>query len=203
MQGYENYDLTENDPYLIPNSECLKNLLGFTDTAALNHAEQKLTMIRLAALSRSPVTATFDLNHLCQIHRRLFASIYPFAGQIRTVEISKGGILFLPYKMIKSEAAQCFKQLKQEHFLTGLNQKEFGERAGFFLAWINRIHAFREGNGRTQRVLINQLAEKNGFKIQWSAISGEAMAMACRAARDKDSQATELSRLIRVNTISA
>lgn len=35
MQGYENYDLQEEDPYLLSGSTCLINRLGITNTQAL------------------------------------------------------------------------------------------------------------------------------------------------------------------------
>jgi cell filamentation protein len=138
---------------------------------------------------------------LCEIHRRLFRHVYPFAGQIRKVEISKGNKLFLPYALIQKEAEDCFTQLADENYLSGLDASTFGRRAGFYLGWINKIHAFREGNGRTQRVLIDQLASQNDYFIEWSAVSGQAMAEASRAARTVDPEARELARLIELNIV--
>jgi cell filamentation protein len=201
MDAYERYDISEFDPYLIPNSGCLKNLLGHTDTAALNEAERLISQQTLAQLIASPVEPTFDLRHLCEIHRRLFRHVYPFAGQIRKVEISKGNKLFLPYALIQKEAEDCFTRLAEENYLSGLDACTFGRRAGFYLGWINKIHAFREGNGRTQRVLIDQLASQNDYFIEWSAVSGQAMAEASRAARTVDPEARELARLIELNIV--
>ncbi|MCH9692353.1 MAG: hypothetical protein K0U59_09900 [Gammaproteobacteria bacterium] len=99
MNTYAEYDISEHDPYLIPDSECLKNLLGHFDTATLNEAERRISQQTLAQIIASPVLPTFDLTHLCEIHRRLFRHIYAFAGQVRTMEVSKGGKLFLPYEV--------------------------------------------------------------------------------------------------------
>lgn len=201
MTTYAQYDITENDPYLIPGSECLQNLLGITDTKSLNQAEENLTRITLAQLDARPIEPTFDLNHLCLIHQGIFEDVYPFAGQIRHSEIMKGGKLFLPYDKIKGEADSVFDQLHNEGLLQELAPRDFGKRAGFYLGRINMIHSFREGNGRAQRVLLNQLASLNNYAIEWAAISGEAMAIACREARTSDFEAQALQRLISLHTV--
>lgn len=47
MQGYENYDLQEEDPYLLSGSTCLINRLGVTNTQALNEAEAAISKVAL------------------------------------------------------------------------------------------------------------------------------------------------------------
>ncbi len=198
---YSDYDLSGDDPYLLSGSSCLINCLGLTDTTALNDAEEQYSSIRLAGLLHNPVTPTFDLAHLQAIHTRLFGDVYPFAGEVRTVEISKGGSLFLPYALIEDDARSCFGALHDANLLAGLDVLEFGSEAGFFLGWINKIHPFREGNGRTQRILLDQLADRNGYAIEWSAMSKEAMALACRAARQPVPDFTAIRRLVSLNTV--
>jgi cell filamentation protein len=202
MNDYSEYDLSENDPYVIAGSTCLINKLGFTNTADLNRAEAELTKLTMAELFYQPVAATFDLKHLQTIHQRLFEDVYAWAGQFRSVEIAKGGALFLPYRLIHTELTGIFQQLHDEHLLARLTLAEFGQRAGFYLAQINKVHAFREGNGRTQRLLIEQLANHNGYMIDWNSISQDAMGQASRAARTQDPMAHQMSRLIMLNTLS-
>lgn len=203
MSDYSNYDLRDDDPYLQPNSTCLANLLGIIDTTSLHQAESAITQATLADLYRNPVNGIFDLLHLQEIHRRIFSEIYSFAGELRQVDIMKGGRLFLPCALIEQEANEIFSQLKDENFLCGFSLEKFSQRAGFYLGQINKIHAFREGNGRTQRVFVDQLARQNNYYIKWQAISGAAMAKACREARTTDPNAAALQRLILLNIVEA
>lgn len=201
MHPYENYDLREDDPYLIAGSECLQNSLGVTDTQTLNMLERRITAPMLVALQKSPVKATYDLQHLCNIHKRLFGRVYPFAGKVRTVEIAKGGRLFLPHALINIVSQKLFLELRKESYLLNYGKEKFCQRVGYYFASINTIHPFREGNGRTQRVLIDQLAEKNGYKINWAAISGFSIAEASAAALAGDKAGEGLAKLVKNNLV--
>lgn len=196
---YEHYDLQEEDPYLIRGSTCLINGLDITDTQLLNDAEARFSAAAYAELIQAPVEPTFDLQHLCSIHRHLFGDVYPWAGEPRRTEIGKGGKLFLPYRLISEKAREVFDELHAERLLLGLPINEFALRAGYYLGRINALHPFREGNGRTQRILLDQLAEQAGYAFTWAAISGEQMAMACRLARLDPPDFSRLSSLLRLH----
>ena len=198
MERYENYDLQDEDPYLIPGSTCLANCLGITDTQTLTKAESEIASVAMAGLIANPVEPTFDLHHLQQIHYRLFSDIYGWAGELRCTEISKGGQLFLPHKLCAKETTAIFSMLHHDQLLQGLDSAAFAERSAFFLGNINKVHPFREGNGRTQRILLDQLAELSGYGFEWAAISGEQMARACRAARAERPDYSELSRILKL-----
>lgn len=201
MQGYENYDLQEEDPYLLNGSTCLINRLGITDTQALNEAEAAISEVAFAELIANPIEPTFNLEHLCRIHHYLFRDIYEWAGQLRQTEISKGGQLFLPCRNIEDVAAEVFYQLQKDSFLRELDKTEFAYKAAYYLGRVNMIHPFREGNGRVQRIFLDQLAELSGYAFQWSGVSGERMATACREARQKKPAYTKLERLLTTSII--
>lgn len=201
MDGYENYDLQEEDPYLIPGSTCLANLLGIKETGLLVEAEAQISAAAHAELIRLPLVPTFDLDHLCRIHRHLFGDIYLWAGSLRNTEIGKGGMLFLPWKLIETESSDIFAQLHEERLLQGLAIQDFAVRAAYYLGRINAIHPFREGNGRTQRIFLDQLAELSGYGFVWSAVSGEQMALACRQARSEDPNYAGLAHLLKLHIV--
>lgn len=197
--SYENYDIPESDPYCIDGSTCLTNLLGLTDTGSLNQAEQDLSALAMIALNANPVPATFDLDHLKELHRRLFGYIYPWAGDLRVADYGKGGMLFLPHHLIDDHADALFGELRSEGYLRSTSLEDLPVRLAYYLGRINAIHPFREGNGRTQRIFIDQLSVAVGYVTEWSGISGDAMAKACRSARTQNPIYTDLTKLIRLN----
>lgn len=108
--------------------------------------------------------------------------MYDWAGQLRVVEITKGSTIFARRDMIERAAATLFGQLAKEYHLGGLDPCRFSARAGYFLGEINVLHPFRDGNGRTQRAFIGQLAEANGYLIDWNGMSREEVVRASIAA---------------------
>jgi len=82
-----------SDPYLYPRTNVLKNLRGLTDPEHLERFEARRTHRRIAELIDNALSGEFDLAHLKAIHRYIFQDVYEWAGQFRTVNISKGGHL--------------------------------------------------------------------------------------------------------------
>src|SRR5690606_2085760 len=117
----------------------------------------------------------FNLKHLQAIHKRLFADLYEWAGQLRHVEITKGASNFARYQVIESGARQLFQRLAAENYLQGLDAEHFSQRAGYYLGEINVLNPFGEGNGRAQREFIRELAQKAGYRIDWSRINQKDM----------------------------
>jgi cell filamentation protein len=183
------------DPYLNKDTGVLRNLLGLKDQAALDKGESSLSFLRTSELREQPVKGKFDLAHLQEIHKRLFGDVYDWAGQIRQVEIRKGNTALALQMAIEGAARQLFAQLAQEQQLQGLNIDKFSARTGHYLGEINVLHPFREGNGRTQREFMGQLAEAGGYKIDWSGISQGDMIRASVEAYNGDSSG--LAKLIR------
>jgi cell filamentation protein len=60
---------------------------------------------------------------------------------------------------------RLFDQLKHDRYLTGLGREEFARKGAHFLAEVNAIHLFREGNGRTQLTSFAMLAEAAGHAL--------------------------------------
>lgn len=155
-----------DDPYADPVTGVLRNKLGLNTAEELADAEREITHAALILIRESPVRATYDLAHLCAIHRRIFGDIYEWAGQIRTVAIAKGNLFCLP-QYIESSSAGIFRTLRGENFLRGLERGPFIDRLTFYLGEVNAVHPFREGNGRTQRAFFEQLAHDAGFTLSW------------------------------------
>ena len=154
------------DPYSDPVTGVLYNRLGLGSAAALEAAEREITHAALILLDESPVSPSYDLPHLREIHRRIFGDIYEWAGQIRTVAIAKGTVFCLP-QYIESSAAVIFRELHDENCLRSLHCDAFAGRLAYYLGEVNALDPFREGNGRAQRAFFRQLARDAGFTLAW------------------------------------
>jgi cell filamentation protein len=168
------------DPYVYPETRILRNLLEIRDPAALEAFEADATIHRLAELHANPASGRFDTAHLKAIHRRIFQDVYDWAGQFRTVDLSKGGHLFARPPYIESALQDLFRQLAGENFLRESTVENFAQRAGFYLTEMNAVHPFREGNGRTQREFLRELAIQAGFALDWRRVTREEMTAASR-----------------------
>jgi cell filamentation protein len=127
----------------------LLNKFGITDQASLDVAEAGAVAKRSAILQLNPLKANFDSENLKGIHSYLFRDVYAWAGQFRTITLAKKGhdhvTTFTPPELIEEQLGKVFGQLADEHFLEGLQRREFARRVAALLSEINRIHPFREG----------------------------------------------------------
>nr|WP_173051583.1 Fic family protein [Bartonella sp. TT0105] len=185
------------DPYTDPKTGVMYNRLGIKDKATLRNLESAFAYIRSYELDSAPIRGKFDLNHMKDIHKKLFGDVYEWAGKIRSIDITKGGCLFAYHHQIESYAPKITQQLAKEQYLRGLDADEFSQRAGYYMGEINALHPFREGNGRTQREFIGQLAREAGYNINWDGITREEMTKASIEALYGTSEL--LSELIRKN----
>lgn len=170
------YDDEQDAIYCYPGTNVLINKLNIRNNEILHEAERDYSSVRQAELSNKSVTGDFSLQHLCSIHKHLFQDIYTWAGKIRTVDISKGTVFCL-VQFIDAQFEDLYKKLKMENFLTDItDKKEMSVRLAFYLGELNMIHPFREGNGRTQRVYIEQLCQINGrFEMDFTEVTKEEM----------------------------
>lgn len=162
-----------HDPYTYLGTAVLINTLGIRDSAALEIAERRFTLARRLELYDSPVKQTFDLDHLRSTHRHLFQDIYSWAGELRTVNISKGASNFHHASAMSTAEAHIFGPLASSSLLTdpGISDSAFAEQAGDLLQEINYMHPFREGNGRTQRAFLDDVAAQSGRVLTWRNVS--------------------------------
>jgi cell filamentation protein len=170
------YDDEGDRKYCYPGTNVLKNKLDIRDLEFLHQAERDYSSIRQAELVKKGVTGDFSMKHLCSIHKQLFQDIYTWAGKTRTVDISKGTIFCL-VQFIDSQFDDMYRKLKKENFLKDItDKKEMSVRLAYYLGELNMIHPFREGNGRTQRIYIEQLCLNNGrFEIDFTEVTKDEM----------------------------
>lgn len=177
------------DPYLARGTTVLANRLGIIDQDALDEAEADLVEARSIQLRYAGDPAVSRFDRLLLIHGHLFQDVYPWAGQLRTVDIVKAvddcSEPFMPVSMLRFAAGNVFRDLERESYLAGLKLEAFVDRLSDFYDQVNYLHPLREGNGRTQRIFWSELARNAGYDIDWTVVSAAENNAACRAAMEE------------------
>ena len=185
--------------YTYPGTDTVKNKLHARTLDELEQRESVLVFGRAAEIEMGQgPKGQFDAAHLKALHRFLFQDVYEWAGHTRNepVRLSDGttatepmmqklgGTSFLSGEQIPAALDQVANDIRTAAYLRGLPQERFAERAADVMSEINAIHAFREGNGRTQRTFMRELAKQAGHDLDFSVISGQRMIEASVAAND-------------------
>ena len=157
----------------------LKNKLGITDSTELAKEEERISKRRAAELFESGLLDTLrpgSYSTLKTIHKNLFSDIYEFAGQTRTVNLAKGNFRFAPV-MYLDAALESIEKMPQSTF------DEIIEK----YVEMNIAHPFREGNGRSTRIWLDQILKKKlGKVIDWSLVDKDDYLMAMERSPVKD-----------------
>lgn len=172
-----------DDLYLYPGTTTLRNKLGITDPDRLDAFERRIVAERAA---EGVPTGDFDLAHLQAIHRHLFQDVYDWAGELRTVEISKGGHQFMFRQYIQTGMADVHRRIVEANYFKGLSPEAFADAAGPIMGDVNYVHPFREGNGRAQLLYLKQLSIAAGHPLDLRDIGPGAWIEASRRAHDAD-----------------
>ena len=113
----------------------------------------------------------FTPSHYKRIHHHLFQDVYSWAGKYRTVRTSKGGNMFCYPEHITSFMDQLFERLALAAFKPSASAADFLDAATAFLADLNAVHPFREGNGRSQLSLMYLLGQRAGHPLTLTRIN--------------------------------
>ena len=108
--------------------------------------------------------------------------------------MSKQGSPFCFPEHIEAQASKLFSDLRADNFLANLPAAEFAAKAAHFLSELNVIHAFREGNGRSQLSFFALLADRAGKPLDLQKLDPDAMLNAMIGSFDGEE--SELARVI-------
>ena len=169
-------DTLQSDCY--EGTSCLINKFGIKDEVILKELETTVTLNKITEYSLNPLFYSFDVHHYKSIHRYLFGDIYDWAGEYRTVDMSKKGTIFAEADNVENLMSNCFKRLNDKNLFQGLKFDDFIDDFVDFCCVTNMIHPFREGNGRTQRAFLTQLINKNGYDIDFFEIDTDELMIA-------------------------
>lgn len=170
------------DQYVYPGTSVLVNKFGIINSADLERCERLVTAARIFELQGMGVTGDFGPEHLKSIHQYIFQDIYDWAGEFRTLQIYKGRTEFGCPDRLASDLNDLCNDIKRHGFYRSLPLEETAAGFSDVFSRLNLIHPFREGNGRTQRICMEQLALNAGFDLNMSGISENDMRNASIAA---------------------
>ena len=144
----------------------LANKLGITSPADLAREEERISKKKALELFETGVFARLEagkFSALQSIHKYLFDEIYDFAGELRTVNLSKGNFRFAPLMYLEVSLANIDK----------MPQSTFDEIVEKYVE-MNIAHPFREGNGRSTRIWLDLIFKAElGKVVDWSKVDKE------------------------------
>ena len=141
----------------------LKNKFDIDNPVELARVEEKISKQQAIELWQSDALKNFQagtFETLAYIHKKLFEEIYDFAGKIRTENISKGHFRFASALYLREAVSSVEK----------MPQKTFEEIIAKYVE-MNVVHPFREGNGRSMRLWLDEILKRElGKVIDWSRV---------------------------------
>lgn len=172
MPEVANYFSPEQDTYLNPDTHILENIPSLETQDELDRFEEILFQANFEeATAYAQNLADFGLDAWKVIHHICFSEVYKWAGATRTVRISKGTTVFAYPEHIESESRKIFAELN--NLLE--TEKLTLDNAAELFADINVLHPFREGNGRTQRILYSEVLRRIGYLVDYNLTSQDEM----------------------------
>ena len=166
----------------------LENKLGLTDSAELAREEERISKKNALTLFESGLleqTKAGSFAALQAIHKQLFGDIYDFAGKVRTVNIAKGSFRFAPMMYLDAALASIDK----------MPQSTYDEIVEKYVE-MNIAHPFREGNGRSMRIWLDQMLKKElGMVVDWSKVDKEDYLLAMERSPIRDIEIKHILKL--------
>ena len=182
------------DPYLQSDGRTLHNKLGIvSDTDRLEQEEANRTFLRRAELRTQGLPNIEGFGLVRATHHYLFQDVYSWAGETRTTSLTKlhhvgssARTTFTPPTDIERAGTELFDAIDREQGLRGLSSRGFVDRLAAHFNTLNIIHPFREGNGRTQRIVWEHIARMAGHSLAFEGVSKERMIAASIAGERGD-----------------
>ena len=165
------------DPCVYEGTDTLRNNVGIRDPEAWAEREQIVSFQALRQMLKEPVLGNFDQAHFAAIHKRLFAEVYPWAGETRTVELWKPEIVLNGRSVAYAPPAQIDGLMRSA--LSSLAREEPGNlkdsrpaiRLAQNMATLFQAHPFREGNTRTLLAFMEQYARHHKQPLDQALIN--------------------------------
>ena len=157
-----------SDIYTDKSTGVLINKLGITDPELLKQAEADIVIVRLKEILESE-DFTYGYESYLKLHQQMFQDIYPFAGELRKIDMQKSERILSGFPMIFGDKSQISKQLrkvfKEKEINFEASKEEIVAQLVDFMSSIWEIHPFREGNTRSIITYTMKYIKHSGLKI--------------------------------------
>ncbi|MCX4094471.1 Fic/DOC family protein [Nocardia sp. alder85J] len=208
---------SEWDSYLTTGADgrpMLRNTIGAVNDYHLWVLEFREVMARTQEIRSGAalIPRTGDLAQWRAIHAHQFGNIYAWAGRLRTTGMSKNGTGFATPGELEPYLTEHIPAVARMPWHT-MGRNVFVEAVAWSFSVLNAAHPFREGNGRSLRVFLDQLSEHAHWRIDYSQVSdrdgAERWDAACHATRarwpdiDPAPLAELFDRIIEIADVSA
>lgn len=152
--------------------EVLPNLLGLTEQRAVELSEAEgFLRAEITLYDELDDGSVFDLAYLQRMHRLALGHLYAFAGEWREVNLSKGGFNFPSAKFLDATMQEFERSMLKPLPDLYQDREALIRDVALVHGELLFIHPFREGNGRTARLLADMMAQKQGYgKLRWERI---------------------------------
>ena len=174
----------------------LENKLGITNSAELAREEERISKKKAVELFESgslDKLAPGRFASLQAIHKALFKDIYEFAGELRMVNLAKGNFRFAPLMYLEAALGNIDK----------MPQSTYDEIIEKYVE-MNIAHPFREGNGRSTRLWLDQMLKAGiGQVVDWSRVDKEDYLLAMERSPIKDVEIKVLLKAALTNEINS
>lgn len=175
--SYKTVSEEELHPYTLAKS-IYANHFDIIDKAKLDELERQFSAIRQAELiARLPaldqVTLPdylYSFKTYTLMHYRLFSDLYPWAGMLRSFDMKYDSHIFTSADKLIFYGEQVFNNFKTKVKCGFQDRSEFIKESANFLNFINTLHPFPDGNGRSQRNIISMHLNYHGFYLNWDRI---------------------------------
>lgn len=165
----------ENNHFYIGGSDVPKNKLDVININEIHELEKELLteayQIFYDELNEDTI---FDEEYFIELHRRVFESLYDWAGKYRDFNMAKGDSRFCQGAFVKSSSEKIFEELRQDCYLKNcedIPEAEFVKKLAYYKCELIALHPFYELNGRITRLFFDMIAIYNGYKyIDYSMI---------------------------------
>lgn len=171
------YRLESNSLY-IGNSDVPQNKLNITDPNEIHELEKILLAEAYQVFyDELDENTIFDEEYFIGLHRRIFESLYDWAGKYRDFNMSKGESRFCQGAFVAGSSKKIFEGLRKDGYLKNYENEpieKLASKMAYYKCELIALHPFYELNGRATRLFFDMIAVYNGYGyIDYSTVLPE------------------------------